>query len=198
MTGDTRGHVKFYDENFILLTWYNKFNQDAIMSISFSKESTEGYVEDYTVEAKPLIIRYQEKHCRKSSVWVLCIFCLADFFFGLCRNFVVSTASSMVAHVSPQKNVTRTLLKENCKPLQAVVCHPKQPAVAMGNHAGILKVWDYNSKVVTCERVFETEKQIQCIAFDPQGKSICQIDTEHNQCCSATIWNFTLLLPSAV
>ncbi|CAK6966465.1 cilia- and flagella-associated protein 251 [Scomber scombrus] len=141
VTGDTRGHINFYDGNFMLLTWYRDFNLDAIVSISFSKECTEGYLEDCTVEEKPSII----------------------------RNFVVSTASSTVVHVNAQKGVPQILMCENCEPLHAVACHPKKPDVVMGNQSGILKVWDYNQKLTICSRAFETEKQIQCVTFDPQG-----------------------------
>nr|XP_046243479.1 cilia- and flagella-associated protein 251 [Scatophagus argus] len=140
VTGNTQGHIVLYDEEFRLLTWYNKFNLDTIVDISFSKECTEGYLEDCSLEAEPLII----------------------------RNFVVSTVSSIV-HVNTQKGTSQILLHKDCKPLHAVACHPKQPAVAMGIESGVLKVWDYNNKVVTCSRVFEAEKQIQCVTFDPQG-----------------------------
>lgn len=64
------------------------------------------------------------------------------------------------------------LLHEDHESLDAVACHPNQPAVAMGNRRGILKVWDYNNKVIIGRRVFETEKQIRCVTFDPQGEPV--------------------------
>ncbi|XP_031712383.1 cilia- and flagella-associated protein 251 isoform X1 [Anarrhichthys ocellatus] len=141
VTGDTQGHIKFYDEELLLLIWYSEFNLDAITYISFSKECAEGYLEDYTLEAKPLLI----------------------------RNFVVSTASSTVIHVNTQKGIPQILLQKGSGPILAVACHPKQPVVAMGNRRGVLKVWNYDNKAVLCSRVFETEEQIQCVTFDPQG-----------------------------
>ncbi|XP_029618803.1 cilia- and flagella-associated protein 251 isoform X1 [Salmo trutta] len=145
VTGDTLGHVKFYDENFKLISWYSEFNLDPITSISFSKEvppnSSQGYLKDCTLEAKMFVI----------------------------RNFVLSTVSSTVVHVNAQGGVLQTLLREHCEALHAVACHPQQPVVAMGSHSGILKVWDYERKVSICSRVFEKERHIQCIAYDPQG-----------------------------
>ncbi|KAM6943994.1 cilia- and flagella-associated protein 251 [Lycodopsis pacificus] len=140
VTGDTGGHIKFYDEELLLLFRYSELNLDAITYISFSKECAEGYLEDYTLEAKPLLI----------------------------RNFVVSTCSTVV-HVNTQKGIPQILLQKGSEPILAVACHPKQPVVAMGNQRGVLKVWNYDNKAVLCSRVFETEEQIQCVTFDPQG-----------------------------
>ncbi|XP_069555476.1 cilia- and flagella-associated protein 251 [Brachyistius frenatus] len=141
ITGDTQGQIHFYNENFLLLTWYTEFNLDTIVSISFSKECKEGYLEHSTLQAKPLII----------------------------RNFVVSTISSKVVHVNRQSGIPQILLHESYEPLHTVVCHPSQPAVAMGNQGGILKVWDYNNKEIIGSVAFETERQIQCVTFDPKG-----------------------------
>lgn len=71
--------------------------------------------------------------------------------------------------MNAQGGVLQTLLREHCEALHAVACHPQQPVVAMGSHSGILKVWDYERKVSICSRVFEKERHIQCIAYDPQG-----------------------------
>ncbi|XP_028269776.1 cilia- and flagella-associated protein 251 [Parambassis ranga] len=141
VTGDTQGQIQFYDENFKLLIWYGDLSLDAIVFISFSKEHTEGHLEDCTLEAKPLVI----------------------------RNFIVSTISSTVVHVNAHSSKHQILRREVYGPVHAVACHPTQPVVAMGNQRGLLKLWDYNNKVVTGSRVFETEKQIQCVTFDPKG-----------------------------
>lgn len=57
VTGDTRGHVNFYDENMLLLTWFTQLNLDPIVSISFSKEFEREYLEDGTLDTKPLLGR---------------------------------------------------------------------------------------------------------------------------------------------
>ncbi|KAL6465789.1 hypothetical protein MHYP_G00259220 [Metynnis hypsauchen] len=145
VTGDLKGHIRFYDENFKLINWYSEFNLEAIASISFSKEipssSIEEYQEDCTLKTKPFVN----------------------------RNFVLSTVSAAVVHVKAQGSVAQTLLKEHAESLEAVACHPKQPLVAMGSRGGLLKVWDYENKRVISSKVFHTDKQVQCITFDPQG-----------------------------
>lgn len=93
----------------------------------------------------------------------------------------MSTVTSIV-HVNTQKGTSQILLHENGEPLHAVACHPSQSAVAMGNQRGILKVWDYDNKVIISSRVFETEKQIQCVIFDPQGKPILLLTVSFSYC----------------
>ncbi|KAI4889394.1 hypothetical protein NFI96_034080 [Prochilodus magdalenae] len=145
VTGDVNGHVKFYDENFRLINCYSEFSLDPIVSISFSKEipasSSVGSQEDGTIKPKPIVN----------------------------RNLVLSTVSAAVVHVKTEANLAQTVLKEHAESLDAVACHPKQPLVAMGSHCGLLKVWNYENKKVISTTVFLTDKQIQCITYDPQG-----------------------------
>ena len=57
VTGDTKGHILFYDEEFKLLTRYIEFSLDTIISISFSKEFTEGPLDNYNLQAEVHIMR---------------------------------------------------------------------------------------------------------------------------------------------
>ncbi|KAK0138139.1 Cilia- and flagella-associated protein 251 [Merluccius polli] len=144
VTGDVLGHIKFYDENLHLMSWYDELSLDAIASISFSKDTAPETGQDYpkscTLEGQPFVI----------------------------RSFVVSTVSATVVHVKTQGGVPQTLLREHSAPLHALACHPRWPILAMGSHSGILKVCDYNTKLTLASRVYESEK-IQCLTFDPQG-----------------------------
>ncbi|MCI4392496.1 hypothetical protein PGIGA_G00146660 [Pangasianodon gigas] len=145
VTGDVNGHIKFYDENFKIISCLADFNLDPITSISTSKEiPTSSGVAD------------------KED----CILNTAPF---VSRNLVLSTVSAAVVHVNAQSRTAQTLIKEHAEPLNAVACHPKHPVVAMGSHSGILKAWDYERKVTVCSKIFHTDKQIHCITYDPQG-----------------------------
>lgn len=57
MTGDTRGNITFYDEDFRYLMRYIDFNLDPIVSMSFSKECTEGFLGGCNLKTDPLVIR---------------------------------------------------------------------------------------------------------------------------------------------
>lgn len=85
---------------------------------------------------------------------------------------MVSTIRSFV-HVNIQQGTAQVLLRKDCEPLHAVACHPRKPIVAMVNEMGDLKLWDYNDKVLIYSKVFEAEKNIKCLTFDPQGKHQC-------------------------
>lgn len=90
------------------------------------------------------------------------------------RNLVLSTVSAAVVHVNAQSRSAQTIIKEHAEPLNAVACHPQHPLVAMGSYSGILKVWDFQHKVTVCSKIFQTDEQIHCITYDPQGTvSVC-------------------------
>ncbi|XP_028851731.1 cilia- and flagella-associated protein 251 [Denticeps clupeoides] len=145
VTGDARGQIKFYDENLKLINSYSEFGLDPIASVSFSKEcppsGSKGYAVDCTLKAEPFVM----------------------------RNFIFSTVTARVAHVTPQGNVAQDLLMEHADWLGAVACHPQQPLVTTGSHSGALKVWDYERHQQVCSRVFQKHPKVQCLAYDPRG-----------------------------
>lgn len=57
VTGDTEGHIKFYDEEFKLLIRYTELSLDTIVFISFSKECTERPLDSCGLRAEPRIVR---------------------------------------------------------------------------------------------------------------------------------------------
>ncbi|XP_058231212.1 cilia- and flagella-associated protein 251 isoform X2 [Hemibagrus wyckioides] len=144
VTGDVRGHIKFYDTNFKVLSCLTDFNLDPITSISLSKETP-------------------------TSSGVACTEDILNTESYVSRNLVLSTVSAAVVHVKAQSRSAQTLMKEHAEPLNAVACHPQHPLVAMGSYSGVLKVWDYEQKVTVCSKIFHTDEQIHCITYDPQG-----------------------------
>ncbi|XP_073532367.1 cilia- and flagella-associated protein 251 isoform X2 [Phyllobates terribilis] len=147
VTGDTRGHVKFYDQQLQLVHWYSHLNLTPIHSMSFSKCPPMGASEK---------TRYPEDCSIKGDQFAI-------------SNFIVSTSDGMVLHVFTDGTMLKKVLQEPTDAVHALACHPNKTQVAVGSYNGILKVWDYKDRKSFISRIFGKDKSLHCLAYDPSG-----------------------------
>ncbi|XP_069611603.1 cilia- and flagella-associated protein 251 [Ranitomeya imitator] len=147
VTGDTRGHVKFYDQQLQLVNWYSHLNLTPIHSMSFSK-CPPGAASEKT--------RYPEDCSIKGDQFAI-------------SNFIVSTSDGMVLHVFTDGTMLKKELQEPTDAVHALACHPNKTQIAVGSYNGILKVWDYKDHKSFISRIFGKDKSLHCLAYDPSG-----------------------------
>ncbi|XP_075690400.1 cilia- and flagella-associated protein 251 isoform X2 [Rhinoderma darwinii] len=147
VTGDTRGHVKFYDQQLQLVNWYSHLNLTPIHSISFSKCPPIAASEK---------TRYPEDCSIKGDQFAI-------------SNFIVSTLDGMVLHVFTDGTMLKKVLQEPTEAVHALACHPSKTQIAVGSYNGILKVWDYKDRKSFVSRIFGNDKSLHCLAYDPKG-----------------------------
>ncbi|KAM4053992.1 cilia- and flagella-associated protein 251 isoform 2-T3 [Anomaloglossus baeobatrachus] len=147
VTGDTRGHVKFYDQQLQLVNWYSHLNLTPIHSISFSKCPPVAASEN---------TRYPEDCSIKGDQFAI-------------SNFIVSTSNGMVLHVFTDGTMLKKVLQEPTDAVHALACHPNKTQIAVGSYNGILKVWDYKDRKSFISRIFGKDKSLHCLAYDCAG-----------------------------
>ncbi|CAH2295831.1 cilia- and flagella-associated 251 [Pelobates cultripes] len=146
VTGDVRGHVKFYDQRLQLVNWYSDFNLAPIRSISFSK-------------CNPVPASSQTRYPQDCSI--------KGNQFSI-SNFIVSTSDALVLHVFTDGTMLKKVLQEPNEPVHALACHPCKPYVAIGSYNGLLKIWNYEDKNFI-SRIFGKGKHVNCLAYNPSG-----------------------------
>ncbi|XP_053555739.1 cilia- and flagella-associated protein 251 [Bombina bombina] len=147
VTGDVRGHVKFYDQRLQLVNWYSHFNLDSIRSISFST-------------CPPTLASDKTKYPQDCSI-------RGDQF--AISNFIVSTSNAVVLQVYADGTRLKKCLQDSSEAVHALACHPCKTQIAIGNYNGVLKIWDYKNQSHVISRIFGNGKRLQCISFDPKG-----------------------------
>ncbi|KAM9329614.1 cilia- and flagella-associated protein 251 [Gastrophryne carolinensis] len=147
VTGDARGHVKFYDQQLQLVNWYSHLNLTPIQSISFSK-------------CPPVAASEKTRYPQDCSI-------TGDQF--AVSNFIASTSDGLVLHVFTDGTMLKKVLQEPSEPVHALACHPCKTLLAVGSYNGILKVWDYKDRKSFISRVFGKGKSLHCLAYDPKG-----------------------------
>ncbi|NXA03971.1 CF251 protein, partial [Sapayoa aenigma] len=149
VTGDVKGHIKFYDGELLLLWFYSPSNVGPIRSLSFST----------TLRDPPGAFSDTSSSDSDSSNSVS---------LALNRNFILSTSDATVFHVATDSTDFEKVMEEAKRAVSAIACHPQQTLVAVGSHCGLLKVWDYWETKYLASRIF-TKAGIQCLSYDPKG-----------------------------
>ncbi|XP_019504546.1 PREDICTED: WD repeat-containing protein 66 isoform X2 [Hipposideros armiger] len=147
VTGDAKGHIKFYDHTLSIVHWYSHFELSSIKSLSFSKTPAtpptekSNYPPDCTLKGDPFVI----------------------------RNFIIGTSDATVYHLTADGTKLEKLLVEPQDAICAISCHPYQPLIAIGSFCGMIKVWDYERKKYLFSRIFEKGFGVQSLTYNPEG-----------------------------
>ncbi|NXM65473.1 CF251 protein, partial [Serilophus lunatus] len=151
VTGDVKGHVKFYDGELLLLWFYSPSKVGPVRSLSFS---TTLHDPPGAFPNRPFLTSESDS---SNSVSL-----------ALNRNFILSTSDATVFHVATDSTDFEKVMEEVKRAVSAITCHPQQTLVAVGSHCGLLKVWDYRETKYLTSRIF-TKAGIQCLSYDPKG-----------------------------
>ncbi|KAM9099738.1 cilia- and flagella-associated protein 251 [Sarcophilus harrisii] len=147
VTGDVKGHIKFYDSKLSLVNWYSQLKLSPIIMLSFSKD--------------PLLVA-----SNKSSFLSDCTLPGDPF---MVRNFIIGTSNARVYHFTADGNKLEKVLIEPREAIHAIACHPYKPLIAIGSMCGLLKMWNYRKKMYVVSRIFDEGLGVQCLTFNPEG-----------------------------
>uniref|UniRef100_A0A8C5UKX7 Cilia- and flagella-associated protein 251 n=1 Tax=Microcebus murinus TaxID=30608 RepID=A0A8C5UKX7_MICMU len=147
VTGDIKGHIKFYDHTLAIVNWYSHFKLSPIKTLSFST----------TLPAPPTEKSNYPPNCTLKG----------DLF--IVRNLIIGTSDATVYHLTTDGTKLEKLFVEPKDAVCAISCHPYQPLIAVGSFCGMIKVWDYEKKKYIFSRVFEKGLGIQSLTYNPEG-----------------------------
>ncbi|XP_055963152.1 cilia- and flagella-associated protein 251 [Sorex fumeus] len=147
VTGDVKGHIKFYDRSLSIINWYSGFKLSSIRALSFAR----------TPAAPPLPRSDYPADCTLAG----------DRF--VVRNFIIGTSDATIYHLTTDGTKLEKVLFEPRDAICAVSCHPYQPLVTIGSFCGMIKVWNYEKKSYLFSRVFEKGLGVQSLSYNPEG-----------------------------
>ncbi|XP_062509735.1 cilia- and flagella-associated protein 251-like [Corticium candelabrum] len=150
VTGDSDGHVKFYDGKMRLKNWWDDLNSGPVAAISFACSTKSdildgsNYPSSATIKAKPFVT----------------------------PDFTVATSDATILNVTVDGNKKHLIHHEHSRDIHALAAYPFKPWLLIGSYSGLLKLWDYDKKVVLATRQFEKHQCVQCVTFDQKGKFV--------------------------
>ncbi|VDP76001.1 unnamed protein product [Schistosoma mattheei] len=162
VTGDSSGQVKFFDCNFMLLFWYQDLKFGPVNCVSFATTSlfTEKNQSSFTESIK-------------GKAYPTCATIGAEPF--IIEDFIVSTSSAFMISVTVEGGLKKIILREHDSDVNGLTTHPVLNHVATCSHSGLVKIYDYESKLVVTMKSFGLNNSIQSCVYDKTGQYIGQL-----------------------
>ncbi|XP_013359036.1 PREDICTED: WD repeat-containing protein 66 [Chinchilla lanigera] len=146
VTGDVKGHIKFYDQTLSIAHWYSHLQLSCIRTLSFSQSAASMHQS----------ANFPPDCTLKGDLFVV-------------RNFIIATSDATVYHLTTDGTRLEKLFVEPKDAVCAISCHPYQPLLAVGSVCGLIKVWDYQRKRYLFSRVFDKGLGVQSLTYNPEG-----------------------------
>ncbi|CAH8520887.1 unnamed protein product [Schistosoma turkestanicum] len=162
VTGDSGGRVKFLDDNFMLLFWYDDLKCGPVNCVSFATTSL------FTEKNQPSFIESV-----KGKDYPTCATITAEPF--IVEDFIVSTSNAAMISVKVEGGFQKIILRDHDSDVNGLTTHPVMNHVAACSHSGLLKVYDYESKLVIAMKSFGVNNPIQSCVYDKTGQFIGQL-----------------------
>lgn len=149
--GNSNGSIRFYDQDFKVVAWFEDIDVNQVKSISFSI--------DPPVPANPNADQDGKNDTLR------------------CSDFIVADSSSQIVRLSApmfeeiekkKKQGTKLLLGINSE-ISAIAVHPHRPILAIAGSAGYLVFWDYMQKKVVNYNFKELDKNHPAVKGWPEG-----------------------------
>ncbi|CAH8574243.1 unnamed protein product [Schistosoma curassoni] len=159
VTGDSSGQVKFFDCNFMLLFWYQDLKFGPVNCVSFATTSlfTEKNQSSFAESIK-------------GKDYPTCATIGAEPF--IIEDFIVSTSSAYMISVTVEGGLKKIILREHDSDVNGLTTHPVLNHVATCSHSGLVKIYDYESKLVVTMKSFGLNNPIQSCVYDKTGQYI--------------------------
>ncbi|XP_018655297.1 putative wd-repeat protein [Schistosoma mansoni] len=180
VTGDSSGQVKFFDCSFMLLFWYQDLKFGPVNCISFA---TTSLLTEYLFIVCNLLQFILDKNiaalsCRKNQSsltesikgkdYPTCATIGAEPF--IIEDFIVSTSSAVMISVTVEGGFKKVFLIEHDSDVNALTTHPVLNHIATCSYSGLIKVYDYESKLVITMKSFGLNNPIQSCVYDKTGQ----------------------------
>ncbi|CAH8589612.1 unnamed protein product [Heterobilharzia americana] len=160
VTGDISGQVKFFDCNFMLLFWYQDLKFGPINCVSFAKTSL--FNED--------IHSYRCTASVKQRDYPSCATIDGEPF--VVEDFIVSTSNAVMISVTVEGGFRKLIIRDHDSHINGITAHPILNHVASCSYSGLVKVYDYETKMPISLKSFGTSNPIQTCAYDKTGQYI--------------------------
>ncbi|KAI3385064.1 hypothetical protein SNEBB_005712 [Seison nebaliae] len=149
--GDESGRVLFYSSELQLIMSFNHFDIGPITSISFAHLT------------KDTLETYNLNECESTADLHSAKF--------TCRNFVIGTKESVLAHVFKAGTTIDIITREATDTVDSITTHPYCPRFFVAGYCGVMILWNYETKKRLANRKLE-DFSVACVAFNSSGDDI--------------------------
>ncbi|KAF5287805.1 hypothetical protein FQR65_LT12173 [Abscondita terminalis] len=177
VTGDIKGHIKFYDNRIRLLFWCQDFELSPIKSVSFNLEPRNYRIEDAVTTIYPKIELMEREifEDRTDSIEILYSNLVpTDATLGtlpfVVRDFIVATDDGRIGGINFLENKISFFNKKIEANVTSMDAHDEQPFICMGLENGCLCLFNYLSKCLISKARLSTQNTtITYIKYSSMG-----------------------------